>query len=140
MFLNNKGGQLMKTLKNKRGMTIVECVIAMTVIVIVSAAGATLIKMSISNTAVDIKLTEARVDVGNALEMFKACDESDFIAYMTASGFGGSTGSYIKMHGTVNVTIKIENDNKFTAVVTTQSGKQMSEVVYEKPQTDQNNQ
>ncbi len=128
----------MKTLKNKRGMTIVECVIAMAVILIVSAAGVTLIKMSISNTAMDIKLTEARVDVGNALEMFKASDNTNFATYMTANGFTGNIyNEYTKTHGTVTVTIKVQ-DVKFTATVTTQTGKQMSEVIYEKPQ-EQNN-
>lgn len=135
-----------KALKNKRGVTIAECVIAMAVILIVSAAGLSLLKISVINSATDVKLTMSRVDVGNALEMFKACDETvDFKQYILSEGFetmqddteapeNTDTASvYVKQNGNVTVEITIEG-NKFKAAVFTENGNTMPEVLYEKNQ------
>lgn len=137
-----------KALKNKRGVTIAECVIAMAVILIVSAAGLSLLKISVINSATDVKLTMSRVDVGNALEMFKACDEDEtevFKQYILSEGFETTQGDteaqentdiasvYVKQNGNVTVEITIE-DNKFKAAVFTENGNTMPEVLYEKNQ------
>lgn len=135
-----------KALKNKRGVTIAECVIAMAVILIVSAAGLSLLKISVINSATDVKLTMSRVDVGNALEMFKACDETGvFKQYILSEGFETTQGDteaqentdiasvYVKQNGNVTVEITIE-DNKFKAAVFTENGNTMPEVLYEKNQ------
>lgn len=135
-----------KALKNKRGVTIAECVIAMAVILIVSAAGLSLLKISVINSATDVKLTMSRVDVGNALEMFKACDETEvFKQYILSEGFETTQGDteaqentdiasvYVKQNGNVTVEITIE-DNKFKAAVFTENGNTMPEVLYEKNQ------
>lgn len=135
-----------KALKNKRGVTIAECVIAMAVILIVSAAGLSLLKISVINSVTDVKLTMSRVDVGNALEMFKACDETEvFKQYILSEGFETTQGDteaqentdiasvYVKQNGNVTVEITIE-DNKFKAAVFTENGNTMPEVLYEKNQ------
>lgn len=128
-----------KALKNKRGVTIAECVIAMAVILIVSAAGLSLLKISVINSATDVKLTMSRVDVGNALEMFKACDDTGFVDYIKSSGFEttqddtDTASVYVKQNGNVTVEITIEG-NKFKAAVFTENGNTMPEVLYEKNQ------
>ncbi len=133
-----------KTLKSRRGVTIAECVIAMAVILIVSAAGLSLLKISVINSATDVRLTESRVDVCNALEMFKACDEiNDFESYILSVGFENKNAdqtentvlSYVKQNGnvTAEITIDITDGNqKFSARVFTQNGNTMPEVLYEK--------
>lgn len=133
-----------KALKNKRGVTIAECVIAMAVILIVSAAGLSLLKISVINSATDVRLTESRVDVGNALEMFKACDGiDDFKSYILSAEFENKNAdqtentvlSYVKQNGNVTAEITIDitdNNQKFSARVFTQNGNTMPEVLYEK--------
>ena len=64
-------------LKNKKGITIVEVVIAMTVIAIVSATALSIVLASGDNTRAALYKSDAQYLVADAIECYKVSDEKD---------------------------------------------------------------
>lgn len=145
----------MKHIKNKRGITIAECVIAMAVILVVSIAATSTIRLSTRNTAQDLKTTEARVAVSNALEIFKISitptdfknrfefyfSESDFAFQDNSTAKTDVVYNYTKTDGNITTEITYTytykcdttaNISYFTGTVKV-GDRVISEVKYEKP-------
>lgn len=141
----------MKHIKNKRGITIAECVIAMAVILVVSIAATSTIRLSTRNTAQDLKTTEARVAVSNALEIFKISNTpkvfcESFGSYFSESNFAFQNNptaetdvvyNYTKTDGNITTEILYKYVNAtstfyFTGTVKV-GDRVISEVKYEKP-------
>lgn len=120
-----------------RGFTIVECVVAMAIIVLVSVTAVSIIGYASVNSEQDILLTYARVDVSNALELFKACEASELDSAMTSElGFAKSGDIFVKTYGNVmRAEIRIYSDGQaffFKAMVTANESREMINIDYEK--------
>ena len=116
---------------NRRGVSLVETVIAMTVVVIVSIAALSAISASMNVNARDQATFEARTDARNALEQIRY----DSTTYVPESQFGVSferNGSdYTADYGWCILTVTIDG-NHFTARAVENTGKALFEVTYEK--------
>lgn len=122
---------------NKRGFSIVECVVAMAIIVLVSVTAVSIIGYASVNSEQDILLTYARVDISNALELFKACEASELDSAMTSElGFAKSGEIYTKAYGNViRAEIRIYSDGQaffFKATATANESREMINIDYEK--------
>lgn len=122
---------------NRRGFTIVECVVAMAIIVLVSVAAISIISRAAVNSEQDILLTYARVDASNALELFKACEASELGTAITSElGFAKSGDTYTKAYGNeLRTEIRIYSDGQslfFKATVTADESRKLINIDYEK--------
>lgn len=119
-----------KHTRNRRGVSLVETVIAMTVVVIVSIAALSAISASMNVNARDQAAFEARTDARNALEQFRYDStyepESQFGVPFVRSG-----SDYTADYGWCVLTVTI-NGNHFAARAVEHSGKALFEVTYEK--------
>jgi len=91
----------MKLLRNRRGISLAEAVIAMAVILVVSAAATTLITHFAAVSARMMQRNEATNIVENTLECFKYCDNrTDFEAEVSALGYAyGVAGDVYTLEG-----------------------------------------
>lgn len=121
--------------RRRRGITMVETVVAMTVIVIISIAALTAISATANVNARDQASFQARTDARNALEVFRyASDADDFKNNMTFQ-FKPATPSADKTTYTVDygwctltVTAEFGQSPKFTARAVNNKGDVLFEV------------
>lgn len=119
--------------RKRRGVTMVETVVAMTVIVIISIAALTAISATANVNARDEATFQARTDARNALEVFRyASDADDFKNNMNFQ-FRSPTQSgntYTVDYGwcTLTVTAEFDPSPKFTARAVGNTGDVLFEV------------
>ena len=101
----------MKLTKRKNGFSIVECIIALTVVIIVSFTALSILLSAVSAKVTSVDIAYAQRFADNAWECFKAADnENEFIDFMRfAEGvtLTGSDGNYSY----------VSEENKFTAEI-----------------------
>ena len=119
--------------RRRRGITMVETVVAMTVIVIISIAALTAISATANVNARDQASFQARTDARNALEVFRyASDADDFKDNMTfqfkpATPSAGTT--YTVDYGWCTLTITADFvQSRFTARAVNNKGDVLFEV------------
>lgn len=133
---------MISKLKNRRGVSIVEVVVAMTIIVLISGTAMSFIFTSDANADKDVAYTNARLIAENALEIFKHADDAKdyqtiFAQHLKKDGTpsDSTTYSYTYAPGYVTLNIKADySDNKkiFTAVAKKQNGDELFNIKYEK--------
>ncbi len=128
-------------MNNKKGFSLAEAVIALSVIVIVSVCALSIVLSSISAKQNAIDKEKAQYFANNAWECFKASDnETDFISNMEfASGvsltFTGGACEYTSetYKFTANIKINYTADRPtFTIAVTDKDGNEIIAISYEK--------
>lgn len=120
----------MKYTRNRRGVTLVETVVAMTVVIIVSIAALSAISASMNVNARDQAAFEARIDARNALELFRQ-DTSHKPESQFGVSFEQSGNTYTADYGWCVLTVTM-NGNHFAARAVENTGKELFEVTYEK--------
>lgn len=132
---------MISKLKNRRGVSIVEVVVAMAIIVLISGTAMSFIFTSDANADKDVAYTDARLLAENALEIFKHADDATdyqriFEKHVEEGGtLSGTTYSYTYAPGYVTLNIKAtyNDDGKvFTAVAKKQNGDELFNIKYEK--------
>ena len=121
--------------RSRRGFSVAEVIVALTVIVIVSAAAMVLIGAQIRADANAARTVAATNMAENAIECFRyACDtaEGENIEVVFKTAFGtegcgytvsGENGTYTATHNGLTCTVQIRRDEKTADVaVTTASG------------------
>lgn len=120
----------MKHHRNRRGVTLVETVVAMTVVIIVSIAALSAISVSMNVNARDQAAFEARIDARNALELFRQ-DPSHKPESQFGVLFEQSDNTCTADYGWCVLTVTM-NSNHFTARAVENTGEELFEVTYEK--------
>lgn len=132
---------MISKLKNRRGVSIVEVVVAMTIIVLISGTAMSFIFTSDANADKDVAYTDARLLAENALEIFKYADNATdyqkiFEQHLEKGDtLNENTYSYTYAPGyvTLNVKATYDDGNKvFTAVAKKQNGDELFNIKYEK--------
>lgn len=114
-----------KRARNRRGMSLLEVVIALTVITIISASALSLVLSSAKSDAKALRTTQVIIAADNALECFKFADnEDEFKTLITKTGeyVSAGDGSYVLTEEAYTVTVTysaesvqfkaVDNDNE----------------------------
>lgn len=114
-----------KKLIGKRGFSLVEVVVALAIIVTVSAAAMTFIKASSTSSARELAYSEARLYASDTLEIFKYAKDTDQFNKLVNEKLTAPDEGY------VSVDIKT-TDKNFTATAKKQNGDTLFTLTYEK--------
>ena len=102
-------------IRNKKGISIAECVIALTVITVISFAALSILLSSVSAKKAAVSRAEAQSFAESAFECFKASDnEAEFTANMQFAENVTLTGS--ESEGFTRYTYQCEED-QYTAIL-----------------------
>lgn len=127
----------------KRGFSLAETVIALTVITLVAIVAIVTIRIAIVTLGEDARRLEARTAAGNALEIFKYTRSVDeFDAMMRREDLEGSGGYYRHEEEAYRLTVTVHYDDArqrayFEAYCYTGKGKRLFAVEYEKRVADE---
>lgn len=119
-----------KLLRDKRGFSLVEVVVALAVIVTVSVAAMSFIKTSSIASDRELAYSEARLYASNALEIFKyAENETQYTELVEKKLTPLDEDGYVSVKITVNYEA---TENTFTATATKQNGDTLFKLTYTK--------
>lgn len=131
-----------KRKRNRRGVTIVETVIAMAIMTIVCYSALTVIKTSQTTAGEDGVYNQTRYRAQAALECFKFSDSlSEFESAVAYASFSGGNGYYTydtySAHLTLQVSYPENARPAFRAVARGKNGKLLFSIEYEKGMSGQ---
>lgn len=119
-----------KLLRDKRGFSLVEVVVALAVIVTVSVAAMSFIKTSSIASDRELAYSEARLYASNALEIFKyAENKTQYTELVEKKLTPLDEDGYVSVKITVNYEA---TENTFTATATKQNGDTLFKLTYTK--------
>lgn len=118
-----------KLLRDKRGFSLVEVVVALAVIVTVSVAAMSFIKTSSIASDRELAYSEARLYASNALEIFKYAKDQAQYTNLVKEKLTKPESGYVS----VDIVVKTENsESTFTATATKQNGDTLFTLEYKK--------
>lgn len=133
---------MISKLKNRRGVSIVEVVVAMAIIVLISGTAMSFIFASDANADKDRAYTDARLIAENALEVFKHTGNADdyqgiFEKHVAEGGTLSCENNYCSYtyatgYVTLNIRADYSDSKVFTAVAKKQNGDELFNIKYEK--------
>lgn len=118
-----------KLLRDKRGFSLVEVVVALAVIVTVSVAAMSFIKTSSIASDRELAYSEARLYASNALEIFKYAKNQAQYDDLVKNKLTKPDSGYVSVEITANYTSETKT---FTATATKQNGDELFILTYTK--------
>ena len=104
--------------RSRRGISLVEVIVALAVITIISTAALSLVISSARVDANSLRSTRVMIAAENALECYRFSDSNDeFVALLRKTGdYIEADGSYVLTESSYAITVKYEDDSlRFTA-------------------------
>lgn len=108
-----------KSARSRRGISLVEVIVALAVITIISTAALSLVISSARVDANSLRSTRVMIAAENALECYRFSDsEDEFVALLRKTGdYIEADGSYVLTESSYAITVKYEDDSlRFTAI------------------------
>ena len=108
-----------KSARSRRGISLVEVIVALAVITIISTAALSLVISSARVDANSLRSTRVMIAAENALECYRFSDsEDEFVELLRKTGdYIEADGSYVLTESSYAITVKYEDDSlRFTAI------------------------
>lgn len=108
-----------KSARSRRGISLVEVIVALAVITIISTAALSLVISSARVDANSLRSTRVMIAAENALECYRFSDsEDEFVALLRKTGdYIEADGSYVLTESSYAITVEYEDDSlRFTAI------------------------